>query len=217
MGTVWTTRPSSWRLLSWCVRISLALRQRTNTSPSRHIPAPPGYNVEPRRYPELAPILAGDLKPPPFDVRFKPRDSIPADVFRAHRYMYALARPAPVRHVRLVSPEFPWSIEIRVGAGQVVTVETVWDALHRALQEPLVDSEWGMIVLDDNHLERMEFAARRRLDKEGAGAARFKRVDWLGDGVLFKGLVRDEGFERKRLLPGAEKCAETWVVKLGVL
>ncbi|EIN11754.1 hypothetical protein PUNSTDRAFT_31594, partial [Punctularia strigosozonata HHB-11173 SS5] len=167
-----------------------------------------------RRYPELAPILAGDLKPPAFDVRTKPRDSIPSDIFRAHRYMYAVARAQPPRHMRLISPEFPWSVDIKVqGGGQVITVEAVWEALYKALQEPLADSEWGMIVLDENNLERMEFAARKRRDKEGSNAPRYKRVDWLGDGVLFKGLVRDEGFERRRLLPGSEKCAETWVVK----
>lgn len=81
------------------------------------------------------------------------------------------------------------------------------------LQEPLADSEWGMIVLNDDLREKIERAARRREEKDND--KRFKRIDWLGDATLFKGLEKDEEFERRRLLPCAQACPETWVVRFG--
>lgn len=43
---------------------------------------------------------------------------------------------------------------------------------------------------------------------------RLKRVDWLGNGTLFIGLEKDEEYQQLRLLPGAQDCPETWVVRL---
>jgi len=70
-----------------------------------------------------------------------------------------------------------------------------------------------MILLDDDLRERIERAARKREEKDND--KRLKRIDWLGDNTLFKGLEKDEPFEKLRLLPRAEACLETWVVRLG--
>jgi len=70
-----------------------------------------------------------------------------------------------------------------------------------------------MIVLDDDLREKIERAARKREEKDND--KRLKRIDWLGDTTLFKGLEKDEEFERQRLLPCAQACPETWVVRFG--
>jgi hypothetical protein len=81
------------------------------------------------------------------------------------------------------------------------------------LQQPIADSEWGIIVTDKKLRETIEKAAKKRADSDSDG--RLKRIDWLGPNTIFKGLDRMEEFQEARLLPGAEPCTETWVVKLG--
>lgn len=81
------------------------------------------------------------------------------------------------------------------------------------LQEPIVDSEWGIVVHDRAKKETIEKAVKTRCEKDKD--ARLKRIDWLGETTAFKGLERDEEFEKKRLLPGTQTCKETWVIKFG--
>ena len=78
-----------------------------------------------------------------------------------------------------------------------------------------MDSEWGLIVGDAKQQKTIEKAAKKRLNGTAAGDKRLKRIDYLGDFTVFRGLYKDEEFERLRLLPGEKKCPETWVVKFG--
>lgn len=123
-----------------------------------------------------------------------------------------LATASGATQVRLISKAFPWSIDITLRTP--VTCEAVWDALYKALQEEIVDSEWGLIVGDAKQQKLMEKAAKKRLEGS-TGDKRLKRIDYLGDITIFKGLYKDEEFERVRLLPGDKKYPETWVVKFG--
>ena len=77
-----------------------------------------------------------------------------------------------------------------------------------------MDSEWGLIVGDAKQQKTIEKAAKKRVNGT-AGDKQLKRIDYLGDTTIFRGLYRDEEFERLRLLPGEKKCPETWVVKFG--
>jgi len=70
-----------------------------------------------------------------------------------------------------------------------------------------------MILMNDDMKDKIERAARNRQVKDSD--KRLKRIDWMGDTTLFKGLEKDEQFEKSRLLPGAQACPETWVVRLG--
>lgn len=94
-----------------------------------------------------------------------------------------------------------------------INCEAVWDALYSALQEYLADSEWGLIVGDTKRKEVIEKAAKKRQEKDGD--RRLKRIDWLGEETFFRGLEKDDDFERQRLLPGSQQCVETWVVRFG--
>jgi hypothetical protein len=116
------------------------------------------------------------------------------------------------KEFRIISKEFIWAIDIKLQSA--VTVEVVWDALHTALKQPVMDSEWGAIAADKKLRETVEKAMKRRAEADGTPSGPL-RIDWLGDSVVFKGLEKNEDFERARLFPGSEPVAETWVAKFG--
>lgn len=165
------------------------------------------------KYPHLNPALAPDTTLMRYDISKKARNTLSPDAWHAHAS--SLATAVPTRHLRLISKHFPWTIEIVVYDAQaVVTCQSVWDALYSAMQEEIVDSEWGFIAMDRKRREATERARRKRLDMRDSDT-RYKRVDYLGDMPIFKGLERDTDFEGNRVMKGVEPCAETWVVKLG--
>ena len=95
-----------------------------------------------------------------------------------------------------------------------VTCEDVWESLYAALQQPIVDSEWGFIIKDTKQKEAMEAAMKKRIESDPNSDKRPKRIDYLGNVTLFRGLGRDEEFVKLRLMPHSLPCAETWVIKL---
>jgi hypothetical protein len=42
----------------------------------------------------------------------------------------------------------------------------------------------------------------------------YKRIDFLGENTLFKGLEKDDEFVKSRIMKGVENVSETWVVKI---
>lgn len=174
----------------------------------------PAYNhaesFRSRNYPNLNPILAADTTVLRYDVRNKPKDTILASTYYANCYTPCLG--APTSHIRLISKAFPWTIDVKSTNG-TITCEHIWDAIYCGLQEPLADSEWGgIVVLDKDRRESTLKAAKKREGKDKD--IRLKRIDWLGDTTLFRGLEQDGDFEKTRLLPSAQGCPETWVVQL---
>ena len=114
--------------------------------------------------------------------------------------------------MRLISKSFPWQIDIITQTN--VTCEDVWESLYAALQQPIVDSEWGFIIRDTKQKEAMETALKKRLESESNPDKRPKRIDYLGNVTLFKGLGKDDDLVKLRLMPHSPPCAETWVIKL---
>ncbi|KAL0568388.1 hypothetical protein V5O48_013595 [Marasmius crinis-equi] len=181
---------------------------------------PPGYGFPPqapmngpppahsKKWPNLHSALAADSTTIRYDLRKKPQEDILGTTFLAIRHASAMAYAAS--HIRLISKSFLWTIDIVVQGP--ITVEMVLDALHQGLQQPLVDSEWGMIVADKKLRESVEKAGKARAEKDGEKA--LKRIDYLGDATHFRGLEKIEDFEKLRLLPGKPAVGETWVVKL---
>jgi hypothetical protein len=175
------------------------------------------------KYPNLNPILAADTTLVRFDVQKKPSTEILSSTYFSNRQTSATA--TPVTHMRLFSKSFPWSIDIMNTPG--INCEQVWDAVYAALQEPIADSEWGLIVDNEECRKRVEKAARKRyemidkdsgndnLNRSSSNSKGLKRIDWLGEKTLFKGLEKDDEFAKTRLLPGLQVCSETWVVKFG--
>jgi len=114
--------------------------------------------------------------------------------------------------MRLISKSFPWTIDI--DSGSPITVGDVWDALYYALQEPIVNSEWGFIARDVKLKERVENAMAQRVAADPMADKQPKRIDFLGETTLFRGLEKDDEFAKAMLLPGVKAWTETWVVKL---
>lgn len=113
-----------------------------------------------------------------------------------------------------------------------MTCLEVLTVLHDALQHPLTDAEWGSAG-DDKHASLLRARDRRLAiiphnsgartrstmrfadeNQRSVGEPIVLRVDWLGSRVAFGGLVKDDTFAKRRLIPGAKEPPETWVVNL---
>ena len=115
--------------------------------------------------------------------------------------------------MRLISKSFPWTIDI--DSASPITVEDVWEAMFGALQQPIVESEWGFIARDGKKAEEIEASMKKRLKADpNHSDKRALRIDYLGDATLFRGLAKDDDFAKTMLLPHAQPWAETWIVKL---
>ena len=144
-----------------------------------------------------------------FDVRKTPREAILSNTYEIYGLQPALITGTHVKHIRVYSKTVPWCVEIMAKEQRPITCRDVWEAIHDALQQELDDSEWGMIVRDKKLRETVEKAAKKR------ESTKLKRIDFLGEGTMFKGLEKDEELTKVRLLPGSEACAETWVAIFG--
>lgn len=165
-----------------------------------------------RKPPSLHPILAVDTTQARVDVRFQPSSESAIPNATRYAYRHAHATVTQASHVRLISKDFPWSVDIKTN-GHPVTCDDVWNALHTALQQPLADSEWGALSHDATRAKRVQKAAKQRqseVDKDKA----LKRVDWLADNFVFRGLEKDDDFAKRRLAYVDSECEETWVVKM---
>ncbi|PFH53707.1 hypothetical protein AMATHDRAFT_54141 [Amanita thiersii Skay4041] len=171
---------------------------------------PPSTMYVSKKWPKLNQLLAAGETLVRYDVRKHPKDVILGNTYVIEGHQPAVVGSPGVSRMVIISKVFPWSIEIKLTPHQL-TCRHVWDALHDALDQPIDDSEWGMIVTQDKKIrETVEKAALHRLKNDKSGK-KLKRIDFLGDKTMFKGLERDEEFEKIRLLPGSEACAETWV------
>ncbi|KAG5639031.1 hypothetical protein H0H81_007644 [Sphagnurus paluster] len=160
-----------------------------------------------KKYPKLYHILASDSTRLVYDLR-KPPQEINGTTYLSSRYVSATETGA--KQFRIISKAFPWTIDI--DSPVAVTCEAVWEALHYALQEPIVDSEWGLILSIKKQREVIEKAAKKRMDANRADEVKLRRIDYLGEATMFRGLDKDDDFDKARLLPGAKGCTETWVV-----
>ena len=165
------------------------------------------------KHPHLNPALAAETTNIRYDVRKAPRDGILLSTYQQVGLQPALAHPT--QDVRIISKAFPWTVDIRAPTGSAVTCSAIFEGLYAMLQEPIADSEWGIVVIEKTKKETIEKAAKARGEKDKGKEVRFKRIDWLGEMTAFKGLEKDEEFEKKRLLPGTQGCKETWVIKFG--
>lgn len=183
---------------------------RCNTNHSR--PLIVDRLTKTRKYPNLHPILAADTTLARVDVRYDPSSepAIPNATYFA--YQHAHATTAQASHVRLISDDFPWLIDIKT-SGYPVTCGDVWNALYAALREPLADSEWGVISHDSSKAKKVQKATKHRQSEIDRDMS-LKRVDWVADSYIFRGLEKDDGFAKRRLAYVNSECEETWVVKM---
>ncbi|KAG1901865.1 uncharacterized protein F5891DRAFT_188759 [Suillus fuscotomentosus] len=178
------------------------------------------------------PFLAPPSAPLIYDLRYAPTSlrflSPPPFAGCGYEFLRVSLTSERPRQIRLISPYFPWAFDIGPSAGEeAVTCLDVLSTLHAALQCPLTDTEWGTAG-DDKRTSLIRARDRRlwiQLALYGSSnpaphtrptaqrESLLLRVDWLGSSVAFMGLVKDEAFARRRLIPGGRERLETWVVK----
>ena len=156
----------------------------------------------------IYPHIAAGHTAVPFDLRERPREHDAEQYDRHSRYSLFLQ---PVRRVRLVCKNFPWTVEVK---DEWVFCARVWDAIYNALQKPIKRSEWALIAHDERKMSEIKRARDKRLERNPEDDQCPKRIDWLGEMTLFRGLERDEAFAKKILLPGKEENVETCVIRL---
>jgi len=162
------------------------------------------------KYPGLNPVLADDTTLLRYDTKVKPPSTIQGPIYLTHRHEPALRKET--KHMRIISKSFPWQIDIITPIN--VTVEDVWMSVYTALQQPIVDSEWGFIIKEKDARATVEKFMKKRLDADKTAEKVARRIDYLGDCTLFRGLEKDDEFAQARLVPFSKKCDETWVIKL---
>ncbi|KAM6501870.1 hypothetical protein JOM56_001847 [Amanita muscaria] len=163
------------------------------------------------KWPKLNSLLgAGGETLVRFDVRKRPREAILMNAYHLYGLQPAIISGSPVTYLRFYSKSIPWCIDIKTN-GHPVMCRDVWNAIYEALQQEIDDSEWGMVVRDEKLRETVENAAktRRRGDKKESNE--IKRIDFLGEETIFKGLEKDDDLAKVRLLPGTQGCEETWI------
>ena len=200
------TKPSGWHVCRFFPHIPIHF-------PFSPIPMHTDTVDRPQKHPHLNPALAAETTHIRYDLRRAPQAGILLSTYQQIALQPALAQPTS--DVRIISKAFPWAVDIRAPAGSVVTCSAIFEGLYTMLQEPIADSEWGIVVIEKTKKEAIEKAAKARHERKKDKDMRLRRIDWLGETTAFKGLERDEEFEKKRLLPGTQGYKETWVIKFG--
>ncbi|KAJ3561426.1 hypothetical protein NP233_g10203 [Leucocoprinus birnbaumii] len=180
--------------------------------------------------PDPPPILSDILTSPTAHARFRVSGSRPShEIPSSESEIYSLT-PAHTTHttyMRLLSKQFPWCIEIK--SEKAIMCVDVWDAIWDALQQPMLDSEWGELCtrgdVGKNHIEKIRMANKRRCAENSLADERILRCDYLGEDIWFLGLEKDESFTLKRagrnwqltnfLNISKDVIEVTWLIKLG--
>lgn len=183
--------------------------------PAWHEPKPDAHfsvdRFRTRKCPNLHPILSADTTHVRVDLRKKPPvDDMKSPPFYVYRHAQATEDCAP--HIRLVSRDFPWSIDIKTKYNEPVTCDDIWKSLYSVLHHPVADSEWGMAVIDKDHAKKIEKAAKKR--QETDKDKQLKRIDFLGESCIFRGLEKDDEFANRRTAFFDDSCSQTYIVKM---
>lgn len=164
-----------------------------------------------RHYPDMTDILAVDSTHLLYDVRKRPKESIPEEIYERHKDTLATRRPT--MHMRVISEYFPWTIDIKVTSQDIygVRVRDVWKNLYTELQKPIGDSEWAILGLQNLVSPDKRESILRAAQRRGDNTKTPRRIDWLGSRTKFCGLYKDEKTDERLLLPSASACPDTWV------
>ena len=132
---------------------------------------------------------------------------------RTYSGEHSVCQP-PARRLRLISKEFPWSIDL-VKERHIRNLD-IWYAIYDSLQVFIKYDEWSIILRDVEKANRMDKASRDRLERAPSEDKRMKRIDWLGSAIMFKGLYRDDEYVKNRTLPGENVDQTlTLIVRMG--
>lgn len=142
-----------------------------------------------------------------FDLLFPARAIHLSTEHRSRSWMKGRTDPATfprLTHIRLISPHFPWTIEVESpeSQGSGVTCGEVASIIFEFFQRLIDKAEWGMIPLDKQREVTVAYRRNRSTEKGMPGGdmpEAMARVDILGNKTIFGGLVRDDDYVRQRL------------------
>ncbi|KAF8331092.1 uncharacterized protein EI90DRAFT_1061668 [Cantharellus anzutake] len=133
----------------------------------------------------------------------------------------------PFARLKIVSKAFPWEIDVESnGPGEPITVEDVITAIHETLDKHIASSEWWIVTEETRNRVARQYekncdaaassSSRHRgeLEKPRHRSEGVRRVDWLLDQYIVKGLEKDDVFIQKRI-PDRAAREYTWSLALG--
>ncbi|KAF8328613.1 uncharacterized protein EI90DRAFT_3126070 [Cantharellus anzutake] len=157
-----------------------------------------------------------------YDIREYPQyaslNTRPRRMALGDEYLRADATYPPCASMKIISKKFPWEIDVEYPkSSAAVTIGDVLQAVHEALHVSATQLEWQ--DLTEDFRRRVGEQARQNCDatlKLNLRKARFtdegvKRVDWLVDRHIMKGLKKDERFIRECVKDPSMR-ERTWVL-----
>ncbi|KAF5313730.1 hypothetical protein D9611_010096 [Ephemerocybe angulata] len=140
------------------------------------------------------PPIALDLRQNPLNL--PPHSTLFLNLSRPHNNIdfAQLATSPATSHMRLYHPLLPWYIDVRAAHPNGVTVYDLLTQMYRQLMMPITgrhfyNEDFGE---EERAAVTRAFAVRVGRD-EGETGRGVVQVDWLGDRVVFEGLVRGKG------------------------
>ncbi|KLO16934.1 hypothetical protein SCHPADRAFT_901096 [Schizopora paradoxa] len=92
---------------------NVSLQGTSSSAGSYHAGSPTTSTADvSRRYPDLHFMVASDSTRILYDVRLPPTQGIESNLYEAYRHLWTSREP--VKHMRLISRDFPWTFDIRI-------------------------------------------------------------------------------------------------------
>jgi hypothetical protein len=122
--------------------------------------------------------------------------------------------PRSPSQIRLISSLIPWPITITTTHPSGLKISDILEEMYECLQKHVTSVEW-FIVEEKKRLTVGETMRRNSKLRGGERGERdgVRRVDWLGEWTVVRGLEKDERFITERQV-GKEKI-DTWVLVMG--
>jgi len=129
--------------------------------------------------------------------------------------------------IKVVSKAFPWEIDVESADDNTpVTLEDLITAVHAALDKHITGSEWWIVTEDVRSKVSAQYSKNCDASSSGEGRHRgqlekarskkegLRRIDWLLENFVMKGLEKDDQFLSTRIRDPAIR-EKTWVLVTG--
>jgi len=129
--------------------------------------------------------------------------------------------------IKVISKAFPWEIDVESADDNTpVTLEDLISAVHACLDKQLTGSEWWIVT--DDVRAKVSSQYSKNCDASSVGESRhrgevekprhknegLRRIDWLLDNFVMKGLEKDDKFISTRIRDPKVR-ESTWVLVTG--
>lgn len=127
--------------------------------------------------------------------------------------------------MKIISKLFPWEVDV-VSDGSPITVDDLITAIHETLQKHITGSEWWIVTDDvrarvsEQYIKNCDATTlgtgrhKGEVEKPRAKSEGLRRVDWLLDAFVMKGLEKDDTFAATRFRDKSQR-ENVWVLVTG--